>query len=183
LTVPRLKSGEAFTVAGASYLLRSPKHQAEVLDTTLAITGYITKTNLGDAPRCAVHSAGKAEPESCRAEVPRFWLGDTPNAPLKDCIQVLGFASNYAQIFDAIRVFDSAQPASYFDNFWGLLLPNPLPAAGAKVTVAGRYGRDFTKATSGIVTDEAMGIMTYEKMNELAPSLELATLPGVKRKR
>jgi hypothetical protein len=70
-----------------------------------------------------------------------------------------------------------------FGPFWGVQLPNPLPAAGAKVVVKGRYGRDFTASTSGIVTDEAMGILDYQSMHELEPSLELATLPGVKRKR
>ena len=183
LTPPSIKSGDAYTVAGVSYLLRAPQHQKEVLDHRLAVTGYIVKTNLSEAPRCVVHRGGVADALDCRADVPTFWLGDSPQAPLKDCIAVMGWASNYASIYDAIRLFDGPHPGDFVDPFWGQPLPNPLPAAGAKVIVGGEYSRIFSKASSGAPTDDVMGILSYGNMQELEPSLELSTLPGVKRKR
>ena len=175
---------EAFTVWGASYYLRSRPHRAEVTREPIRITGYVTKTNLPDAPPCAVHRAGKADAENCKASLPTFWLGDSPDAPERDCIQVLGFASNYAQIYDAIVLMDQGKPGErYLDTFWGVAAPNPLPARGAKVTVQGRLGTSFTKASSGVVSDVTMGILTFDEMLTLEPAREPATLPGVTRKK
>jgi hypothetical protein len=174
---------DSLTVWGASYYLRSRHHRADVTREAISITGYITKTSLPDAPACAVHKAGKADPENCRAEIPTFWLGDSPDAPESDCIRVMGFASNYAQLYDAIQLFDRGKRGErYMDTFWGVMIPNPLPARGAKVTVRGRFGTTFTKASTGIVTDSTMGILTFEEMLTLQPARELATLPGLKRK-
>jgi hypothetical protein len=174
---------DSLTVWGASHYLRSRRHRVEVMRDAIGITGYVTKTNLPDAPACAVHKAGKADPENCRPEIPAFWLGDSPDAPESDCIRVLGFASNYAQLYDAIQLFDRGKPGErYIDTFWGVVIPNPLPARGAKVKVRGRFGPSFTKASSGIVTDSAMGILTFEEMLTLQPAREPATLPGLKRK-
>ena len=174
---------DSLTVWGASYYLRNRRHRVEVTREVIGITGYITKTNLPDAPVCAVHRAGKADPENCRPEIPAFWLGDTPDAPESDSIRVLGFASNYAQLYDAITLMDRGKPGErYIDTFWGVVAPNPLPARGAKVKVRGRFGTSFTKASTGIVTDTNMGILTFEEMLTLQPARELATLPGLKRK-
>jgi len=179
-----LRVGEAYTVWGASYSLRSVQHRAEVTRAPIAITGYIVKTNLPDAPKCAVHTTGIADPVTCKAPLPTFWLADRADAPLGESIAVVGFASNYAQIYDAIRSFDGKQPdAKYQDAFWGTDVPNPLPAAGAKVTVTGSYGMRFTKSQLAGIVDSVMGVLSYEQMQELEPARELATLPGVKRKR
>jgi hypothetical protein len=175
---------EHYTVWGASYYLRSRPHRHEVTGESIRVTGYVTKTNLPDAPACAVHRTGKADPEDCKAPLPTFWLGDSPDAPERECIQVMGFASNYAQIYDAIQVMDRGKPGEkYIDVFWGTALPNPLPARGAKVSVQGRYGTTFTKATSGSVSEPIMGILTFEEMLTLEPAPELASLPGVVRKK
>lgn len=176
-----LRAGEPYTVWGASYLLRSAHHRAEVTGAPIAITGYIVKTSLPDAPQCAVHAAAVADKPSCVTPVPTFWLGDRPDAPLGECIAVAGFASSYGQIYDAIRSFDAKPPsAKYRDAAWGVDLPNPLPAAGAKVTVTGSYGLRFAKAP--VAVDTLMGIVTFQQMQELEPASALASLPGVKRK-
>ncbi len=183
LALEPIKSGDAFTVWGAAYYLRSRRHHAEVTKSALQITGFIVKTNLGEAPKCAVHRGGQADPDNCRSPIPTFWLGDRPDAAVADCIPVMGFASNYAQLYDAIKAFDGGKPDSeYFDTFWGLPIPNPLPMRGAKVTVHGTYATSFTKASSGSVVDPVMGIFSFERMQTLEPASELATLPGVKRK-
>jgi tetratricopeptide (TPR) repeat protein len=178
------RAGEAFTVWGAAYALRSRQHRGEVTDKPIAITGYVVKTNLGQAPRCAVHRGGIADPENCRAEIPAFWLGDSVDAPETDCIKVMGFASNYAQLFDAIRQADSSKPDEpYPDTFWGQTIPNPLPAAGAKLTVRGNYGLTFAKASSGAESDPTMGILDFAERDVLEEAPELGTLPGVKRRK
>lgn len=175
---------ENYTVWGASHYLRSRPHYDEVTRESIRITGYVTKTNLPDAPACAVHRVGKADPEDCKAPLPTFWLGDSPDAPERDCIQVLGFASNFAQIYDAIQMMDRGKAGeTYIDVFWGTALPNPLPARGAKVSVQGRYGRTFNKASSGSVSEPTMGILSFEEMLTLEPAADPATLPGVTRKK
>jgi hypothetical protein len=186
--VPKLpdrpvRDGEAYTVWGASYLLRSRMHHADVTGKRISITGFIVATTLPDAPACAVHRAGVGDPEGCRPNLPAFWIGDTPDAPRADAIKVLGWASNYAQIYDAIRHFDGREPgADYADEFWGVQVPNPLPAVGARVTVQGTYGALFTLASTGVEVDPIMGVLTYAGMTVREAAPELATLPGVARK-
>jgi hypothetical protein len=178
-----IKNGDTWTVWGASYSLRSRVHRKEVASKRLAIQGYIIKSNMTDAPECAVHKAGKADPESCVAPVPAFWIGDTKDATEADSIKVMGWASNFAQIFDAIDEFDKGKDnAEYNDANWGVKVPNPLPAMGSKVTVTGMYGVSFSKASSGAEADPFMGVMDFQEMTVQEPAAELATLPGKKRK-
>ena len=42
--------------------------------------------------------------------MPAFWVGDSKYAPEADCIKVMGWASNFAQIFDAIDEFYKGKP-------------------------------------------------------------------------
>jgi hypothetical protein len=178
-----LKNGDTWTVWGASYSLRSRVHRKEVANKRLSIAGYIGKSNMKDAPECAVHKAGKADPENCKAPVPAFWVCDAKDSPEADCIKVMGWASNFAQIFDAIDEFDKGKDnAEYNDANWGVKVPNPLPAVGSKVTVTGNYGVSFSKASSGAEADPFMGVMDFQEMTIQEPGPELATLPGKKRK-
>ncbi|MGC4092315.1 MAG: hypothetical protein QM756_31415 [Polyangiaceae bacterium] len=178
-----VKNGDAYTVWGASYSLRSRVHRKEVAGKKLTLTGYITKTNLADAPACAVHKGGKADPENCKPPIPAFWIGDSKDAPLQECIKVMGFASNFAQVWEAINEFDKGkEDAEYSDTFWGVKIPNPLPAVGAKVNVTGNYGTTFTQSSTGAEADPVMGLMGMQELKELEAAPDLATLPGVKRK-
>ncbi|MEB2313282.1 MAG: hypothetical protein OZ921_09580 [Sorangiineae bacterium] len=182
-----LKSGDAYTVWGASYSLRSRVHRRDVAGKNISITGYIIKTNLAEAPACAVHKTGKADPEGCNAPVPAFWIADTADASEKDAIKVMGWASNFAQIFDAIKTYDKAEkakkdeaPEAVQDELWAIPIPYPLPVKGAKVTVTGSYSTTFTKASSSTAADPIMGILTYEKLTYAEKPTEKATLPGMK---
>lgn len=178
-----IKNGDVYTVWGASYYLRSRVHRAEIAKKKITIGGYITKTNLMNAPECAVHKGGKADPENCVAPIPTFWVGDKKDAPPNESIKVLGWASNFAQIFDAIDEYDKGkEDAEYLDTFWGVKLPKPLPAVGAKVTVTGTFATTFTGASQGTEADPIMGILSYQSMTYEEEPTELATLPGVKRK-
>jgi hypothetical protein len=179
-----IKNGDAYTVWGASYYLRSPVHRKDVAGKKLTIAGYIVKTNLAEAPRCAIHKGGKADPENCKPPIPAFWLGDSKDAPESETIKVMGWASNFAQIFDAITEFDKGKPnAEQLDTFWQVKIPNPLPAVAEKVTVTGEYSTTFTKSSTGAEADPFMGMLSYEEMTVAEPVADLATLPGVKRKK
>ena len=184
-----LKAGDAYTIWGAAYTLRSRVHHKDIAGKDVKITGYISKTNLQDAPKCAVHKTGKEDPEGCKPPIPTFWLCDTKEAADTDCIRVMGWASNFAQLFDAIGQFDKNKKKkddkdkeAFMDNFWGVKVPDPLPAKGAKVSVKGNYSTAFTKATSGTVADPIQGLLTYAEIEVLEKAPEEATLPGVKRK-
>lgn len=178
-----IKTGDVYTVWGAGYSLRSRVLHKEVADKRLTIEGYIVDTNLPQAPECAVHKGGQADPEDCKPPIPTFWLGDTKDAPRKEAIPVMGWASNYAQIFDAIKEIDEkGDKAELTDTFWGKPIPNPIPSKGAKVRITGSFSTTFTGASTGAEANPIMGILTFDKMDVLEEAPELATLPGVKRK-
>jgi hypothetical protein len=177
-----IKQGEDYTVWGAAYYIRSIVHRKEIAGKDISITGYISKTNLMDAPECAVHKAGKADPEGCKAPVPTFWIGDTKDAAENNSIKVMGWASNFAQIYDAIEAADKKEDGGYDDQLWGVKVPDPLPAKGAKVRVKGKYSTTFMKASSGAEADPYQGIIDYQEVTVLEPAPEIATIPGVKRK-
>jgi len=178
-----IKRGDVYTVWGASYSLRSRVLHKDIEGKPLTLEGYIVDTNLAEAPECAVHKGGKADPENCKPPVPTFWLADDKNATRKDSIRVMGWASNYAQLFDAIKEIDEkGDKADPKDTFWGKDIPKPIPAKGAKVRVTGPYSTTFTGASTGAEADPIMGIMTYTKVETLEEAPELATLPGVERK-
>jgi hypothetical protein len=178
-----IKRGDVYTVWGAGYSLRSRVLHKTLGDKPLTVEGYISDTNFMQAPPCAVHKGGKADPEDCKPPIPTFWLGDTKDAPRNESIQVMGFASNYAQLFDAIKEFDEkGEKAEANDTFWGKPIPNPLPAKGAKVRVTGPFSTTFVGASTGAQADPIMGILTYQKWEILEQAPELSTLPGVKRK-
>jgi hypothetical protein len=44
---------------------------------------------------------------------------------------------------------------------WLVDVPYPIPAAGTKVKVKGRYGFLFTRSSTGIVADPKNGVLTY----------------------
>jgi hypothetical protein len=95
---------------------------------------------------------------------------------------VMGWASNFAQIYDAIEASDKKEDGGYDDQLWGVKIPDPLPAKGAKVRVKGKYSTTFMKASSGAEADPYQGIVDYQEVTVLEPAPEIATLPGVKRK-
>jgi len=181
-----IKKGDAYTVWGASYYLRSRVHHKEVADKKLSISGWIVKTNLPQAPKCAVHKTGKADPDNCNPPIPAFWIGDTKDAKLENCIKVEGWASNFAQIYDAIEKYkkvkdeDKGPDEPVQDELWAVPLPYPLPVKGAEVTVTGQYSTTFTRSSTGTEADPIMGLMTYQKVDYKTKPADKATLPGMK---
>ena len=180
------KQGDAFTVWGITHELRSRVHREDVDGKKVTVVGYIVKTNYAEVPKCAVHKTGKADPADCKAPIPTFSIADE-KGEAKDMIDVMGWASNPAQVFTLIEAIDKAAKGKegevkLTDEFWGTDLPNPVPNVGAKVKVTGTYGVTFTKATSGAAANPKYGIITAEKVEYLEPPPEKAYLPGMKPK-
>jgi hypothetical protein len=179
LPAKAIKVGDAYTVYGAMHHLRSRVHNPDVNGKDLTIAGYIVKTNLGDAPECAVHKTGKGDKEDCKAPIPAFWIADDKGDD-KNAIKVMGWASNFAQIYDAITKYTvKTNTEAVKDEFWAVDIPNPVPNVGAKVTVTGNFGVAFNKSTSGVETDPSHGILTYAKLSYVEPPAEPGTLPGM----
>jgi hypothetical protein len=173
-----LRSGEAYTVWGAGVLLRSrDRHALRGVD--LSITGVIGYTNLQDAPGCVLHRPGVADPDGCTSPIPTFWLCDTLDAPKSDCIRVLGWASNFAQIWGGIVEARKPDPEPYLDSFWGGVQPSPIPQRGARATVTGWYDSTFTLSTTGTSVDPVMGILTYKKLDWIEAPEGDPKLPGM----
>lgn len=167
-----IKSGDAYTVFGARHHLQSRIHDKEVTTKDITIVGYIVQENVSDAPECAVHKSGKADPETCKAEIPSFWIADA-KGDTKTKIRVLGWAKNYASVFEAMEKYKTAKEAPkelYKDEVWSIDVPFPLPAVGAKVKITGKFGYTFSKSSTGIVSDPANGVMTYAKIEYLEPA-------------
>jgi hypothetical protein len=178
-----IKVGDVYTVYGATHHLRSRVHNPEVNGKDVTLAGYIVKTNLPDAPECAVHKTGKGDKDDCKAPVPAFWIADEKGDE-KNAIKVMGWASNYAQIFDAIQKYSvksKKEPEPVKDEFWAVDVPNPIPNVGAKVQVTGNFAVSFTKATTGVETDPTHGILTYAKLTYVEPPPEPGVLPGMKK--
>ena len=95
------------TYPGGSYSIRGALERFKSKDANpeqiLRIVGFIGKTNLADMPKCAVHPGNKASPPDCKAPNPTFWLCDSRTAPAAQCLRVMGWASNAAQLHDAIK--------------------------------------------------------------------------------
>lgn len=178
-----VKVGADYTVFGATHALASRVDPGEVTMKEIAIVGYIVESNLAAAPACALHKTGQKDPEGCRAEIPTFAIADTKDARDERKIRVMGWASNWANVFEANRLYKDAKAAPavmHKDAIWAVDVPYPLPAVGAKVRVRGRYGRTFTKASSGVVSDPVDGILTYDAMDVLEAAPERAKLGGAK---
>lgn len=188
-----VKVGDAYTIEGASHHLRSRLHEAEVTKNPITIIGYIVDENIANAPGCAVHKSGRKDPDDCPPagqppiEIPSFWIADAKGAG-KDAprIRVLGWAKNFATVFDAMEKYNKIKeikdPAKDLiqDDVWGVAVPYPLPAVGAKVKVTGKYGFTFSKSSTGLVSDPINGVITYEKIEVLEPAPERAAFKNKK---
>jgi hypothetical protein len=171
-----IKVGDAFTIYGAQHHLKSRIHDKEVTSKDIVIQGYIVKSNIPDAPSCAIHKTGKKDNDDCNAEIPSFWIADQ-KGETKTMVRVLGWSKNFASVFEAMEKYKALKdpPKELFkDEIWGVEVPFPLPAVGAKVKITGKYGTTFSKSSTGIVSDPNNGVLTYGKMELLEPASEPA---------
>jgi hypothetical protein len=173
-----VKAGDAYTIFGASHHLKSRFHDKEVTSKDITIQGYIVDSNIPNAPACAVHKTGKKDDDTCKADIPSIWIADTKGgADTKAKMRVLGFAKNFAVIFDAMEKYKGLKdpPKELVkDDVWQVDVPFPLPSVGAKVKITGKYGFTSSKSSTGLVTDPMYGVLTYGKMEYLEPGTEPA---------
>jgi hypothetical protein len=184
-----VKVGDSYTVYGAIHHLNSRIHKVDVTGKDISITGYIVDTNIPNAPACAVHPTGKKDPDNCVTEIPTFTIADAKGDKSGQKIRVMGWASNFANVYDAMQKYknakdppkhaekpDNAGKPGYLmqDELWAVDIPYPLPSVGAKVKVTGRYGTIFGKSSSGLVADPASGVLTYGQIETIEPPTEPA---------
>ena len=184
-----IRVADSYTVYGAIHQLRSRIHSQEVTQKDISITGYIVDSNIPTAPECAVHATGKKDPDGCVTDIPTFWIADSKGDKGGAKIRVMGWASNFANVYDAMQKYkDAKDPPKHaekpdmagkpgylaIDELWAVDIPYPLPAVGAKVKVTGRYGYTFGKSSAGLVSDPASGVMTYSQIDTMEPGSEPA---------
>jgi hypothetical protein len=172
------KQGDAYTVAGAIHQLRSLLHAKEVTAQPISIVGYIVDSNIPRAPDCAVHKTGKKDPDNCTPELPSFWIADEKGSTKGPRVRAVGWARNFAVIFDAMTAYKKLKPGDQpkepiNDDILNVPLPFPLPAVGAKVKVTGAYNV-FKTVVSDMVSEPVGGVIAPTKIEVLEPAPELA---------
>ena len=189
-TIPtNFKQGDAFTVYGAIHHLNSRIHNKDVTGKEITIVGTIVMENISTADACGWHKTGKKDPDDCKTEVPTFAIADDASAATdskKPRLRVMGWASNFANVFEAFTAYHGKKEAPkelYQDALGGKPIPFPLPAVGARVKVTGTYDYAFRNST-GVESDPANGILTYSKLEVLepAPAEVEAPKPAAKKK-
>ena len=173
-----IKAGDAFTVYGATHHLRSLVHQKDVTANPITIQGYIVESNIGKAPDCAIHPTGKKDKDDCVSEIPSFWIADSKGDTKGPKIRVIGWARNFAIIYDAIKAYDKLKEGEQpkeplMDDVLNVAVPFPLPAVGAKVKVTGKYG--VSGRNSGdLVSDPMNGVLMQTKIDVIEKAPEKA---------
>lgn len=177
---PIKAGGDAYTVFGAIHQLRSRYHDKDVTTKSITIQGYIVESNIPTAPACAVHPMGKKDPDDCKdIPIPSFWIADNKGDTKGQKIRVLGWARNFAVIYDAMQKYKNLKEPPkekevVKDEVWQADVPWPIPSVGAKVKITGKYGYSFQKASTGLVSDPQNGVLTYEKIEVVEPAPEPA---------
>jgi hypothetical protein len=174
-----VKSGDGYTVYGAIHQLRSLLHSKEVTAQPVTIVGYVVDSNIPRAPDCAVHKTGKKDPDNCNPEVPSFWIADGKGDTKGPKIRVVGWARNFAVIFDAMKAYNKVKPGEQpadggvMDDMLNVAVPFPLPSVGEKVRVTGAY--NVAKVVvSDMVSEPTGGVIAYNKIEQVEPAPEPA---------
>jgi hypothetical protein len=174
-----IKAGDAYTVYGAIHQLRSLLHGKEVTAQPITIAGYVVDSNIPRAPDCAVHKTGKKDPDNCTPEVPSFWIADNKGDTKGPKIRVVGWARNFAVIYDAMVAYKKVKPGEQppdggvMDDMLNVVVPFPLPAVGEKVRVTGAY--NVAKVVvSDMVSEPTGGVIAYSKVEQVEPATEPA---------
>jgi hypothetical protein len=174
-----IKQGDAYTIYGAIHQLRSLIHSKDVTAQPITVVGYVVDSNITRAPECAVHKTGKKDPENCNAEVPSFWIADNKGDTKGAKIRVVGWARNFAVIYDAMTAYKKVKPGEQpidggvVDDMLNVVVPFPLPSVGEKVRVTGAY--NVAKVVvSDMVSEPTGGVIAYSKVEQLEPAPEPA---------
>ncbi len=178
-----IKAGDAYTVYGAIHQLRSLIHSKEVTAQPITVVGYVVDSNIPRAPECAIHKTGKKDPDGCTPEVPSFWIADNKGDMKGSKIRVVGWARNFAVIFDAMTAYKKLKPGDQppdggvSDDMLNVTFAvSALPSVGQKVRVTGAY--NVAKVVvSDMVSEPAGGVLAYNKLEQLEAAPEVAMFP------
>ncbi len=192
------KTDGAYNIYGAMHDLHSRVHHDDFEGKQTTFIGYIVATNFDKecedenvpkpgercVPKCAIHKTGKQDEPECKAPVPSFWIADSKDEKdlAKNAIQVMGFASNFAQMYTYIEELDKDDEAKLQDEFLGMDLPSPLPSLGARVKVTGNYGFTASPTSQGTASNPRTGLITWRSQETLEKGPKRAVLPGMKVK-
>jgi hypothetical protein len=175
-TTPLRGGDGSYTIYGAIHQLRSLMHSKDVTANPIAITGYIVDSNIPRAPDCAVHKVGKADPPNCNAEIPSFWIADDKGNTKGPKIRVVGWARNFAVIYDAMVAYKKIKPGeqptekqAVTDDMLNVTVPFPLPSIGAKIKITGAYNVG-KNVVSEMVSEPTGGVIAYQKIEVLEPA-------------
>ncbi len=175
-----IKQGDSYTVYGAIHHLHSLMHAKEVTANPISITGYIVDSNIPRAPDCAVHKTGKKDPDNCNPEVPSFWIADNKGDMKSPKIRVVGWARNFAVVYDAMVAYKKLKPGvaptdkeAVTDDVLNVTVPFPLPSVGAKVKLTGAYNVSKT-VVSDMVSEPQGGVMSLQKFEVQEPAPDIA---------
>lgn len=175
------KDGDAYTVWGAIHDVHSVVHETEFQGKDVTIVGYIVQINWAEGckdemkrevdelcvPKCAVFEAGKKDtPPGCEAPIPTFWIADAKGEKdiTKNAIPVMGWASNWSQIYSLIKDLEKDEEAQRLDPWSGVEMPTPVPNVGGKVKVTGKYGFTASVGTKGASSNPRTGIMSWKSL-------------------
>ena len=171
-----IKNGDgSYTIYGAIHQLRSLLHAKDVTAPPISITGYIIDSNVGRAPKCAIHKTGKADPADCNTEVPSFWISDNKGDMKGPKIRVVGWARNYAVICDAMKAYNKLKPGEQPERArpgrhpQRGRCPTRCPPSGAKVKITGAYNVAKT-VVSDMVSEPSGGVIAMQKMDTIEPA-------------
>lgn len=183
-----IKQGDAYTIYGAVHQLRSLMHGKDVTAQPISIVGYIVDSNIVRAPECAIHKTGKKDPDNCpppgpggearTIEVPSFWIADDKGSTTGLKVRVVGWARNFAVIYDAMKAYKDVRPGEepkkpVTDDMLNVEVPFPLPAVGAKVKVTGAYNVSKV-VVSDMVSEPIGGVLALQKVETIEPAPEPA---------
>jgi hypothetical protein len=169
-----IKGGDGYTVYGAVHQLRSLIHSKDVTANPITIVGYVVDSNIPRAPECAIHKTGKADPANCTPEVPSFWVADEKGNAKGLKVRVVGWARNFAVIYDAMKAYQNLRPGEQpkkpvQDDILNVDVPFPLPAIGAKVKITGAYNVAKT-VVADMVSEPIGGVMAVQKIDVVEPA-------------
>ena len=107
--------------------------------------------------------------------MPSFWIADNKDDTKGLKVRVVGWARNFAVIYDAMVMYNKVKPGEQptdkqivTDDMLNVPLPFPLPAVGAQVKITGAYNVAKT-VVSDMVSEPTGGVMALQKVDTLQP--------------
>ena len=112
--------------------------------------------------------------------MPSFWIADNKGDTKGLKVRVVGWARNFAVIYDAIKAYKKIKPGeqptekqAVQDDMLNVTVRSRCPSVGAKVKLTGAYNVAKT-VVSDMVSEPTGGVMALQKMEMLEPAPDVA---------